>query len=156
MSVFRRSGAAAGAAGFRVAAGRIARRGAVPAIAAASLALAAGPALAAGTSVGISTTSAGVSVGYLSVTGAYQCQSSAPYAELVVSVSQDSPRGQIDSTTRERVACTGSTLAWQSRLAPRQAGAWFSADGTRVTVTLWTPGRWNERASSSIVVWPTA
>lgn len=138
------------------AAGRIARRAAVPAIAAASLALAAGPALAAGTSVGISTTGAGVSVGYLTVGGAYQCQGSAPYAELAVSVSQDAPRGRIDATTFERVACTGSTLAWQSRLEPRQAGAWFSAHGTRVTVTLWTPGGWDERASSSIVLWPAA
>ncbi|WP_034263281.1 hypothetical protein [Actinospica robiniae] len=153
MSIFSRSGGGAGAGG---AAGRIARRAAVPVIAAASVALAAGPALAAGTSVGISTTSAGVSVGQLTVSGAYQCQDAAPYAELEVSVSQDGPRGAIEANTRERVACTGSTLVWQSMLAPRQAGEWFSAHGTRVTVTLWTPGRWNERASSSIVLWPAA
>lgn len=146
MSRFSRSGAA----------GRIARRAAVAVIAAASLALAAGPALAAGTSVGISTTGAGVSVGYLTVSGAYQCEGSAPYADLSVSVSQDTRHGRIDATRVERVACTGSTLVWQSTLEPRQTAAWFSAAETRVTVTLWTPGHWDDRANSSIVLWPAA
>lgn len=152
MSIFRKSEGARSGGTY----GRIARRAAVPVIAGAAVALAAGPALAAGTSVGISTTSADVSVGQLTVSGAYQCQDSAPYAELEVSVSQDARHRTLDATTRERVACTGSTLVWQSTLTPREAGAWFSAHGTRVTVTLWTPGHWNERASSSIVLWPAA
>jgi hypothetical protein len=139
-------------------AGKAARWSAVPALAALALAASAGIALAAGTSVGISTTGAAVAAGELTVSGAYQCDSAtASYAELAVTVSQARPHGRsVDSTTVQRLTCTGSGLSWRVTLSPRQAGAWFSPASARVDAKLWTPGSRGEQADASLVLQASA
>jgi hypothetical protein len=148
MSVFTRSAARIAPKGARWAA--------VPAAAALAVVAAAGPALAAGTSLGIHTYGT-VHAGHLSVSGLYQCASSAPYAELRVTAGQAGPHGRmIESSTVQRVACTGATLSFGATLAPRERHAWFTTGGTRVTATLWTPGDERGAAAASIVLDPSA
>lgn len=137
-------------------AARRARWAAVPAVAALAVLAAAGPALAAGTSIGIHTYGS-VSGGRLTVSGLYQCAPSAPYAELEVTASQARRHGHaVESTTYQRVACTGATLAFGSTLAPSGRHAWFSAGDTRVAVKLWTPGDRRGQAGATLVLDATA
>jgi len=128
------------------------RWSAVPAAAALAVVVAAGPALAAGTSVGISTGGAAAG-GRLTVSGAYQCATTAgPYAELEVTVSQVGRHGRaVESSTVERLGCTGSVESWSATLSPRRHG-WFSAGSTRVDAKLWTPGAWHGQADASLVL----
>lgn len=148
MSVFTRSAARTARKGARWAA--------VPAAAALAVLAAAGPALAAGTSLGIHTYGT-VHAGHLSVSGLYQCASSAPYAELRVTADQAGPHGRvIASSTVQRVACTGATLSFGTTLAPREPHARFSTAGTRVTATIWTPGDRRGAAVAGIMLAPTA
>jgi hypothetical protein len=132
-----------------------ARWSTVPAVATAAIALAAGPALAAGTSVGIAT-SGSASAGLLELSGAYQCPTSSPYDSLSVTVSQDGRYGTVRGTTVQQVACVGSTLTWRSVVSPSGGDGWFAAGPARVSVTLWAPGAWDDRAESSIVLFATA
>src|ERR1700722_8667984 len=101
MSVFTKSAARTAA-----------RWSAVPATAALAVVAAAAPALAAGTSVGINT-NASVDAGQIHVAGAYQCATGAPYADLVVTVSQSGPHARTtESSTLQHVSCTGAVLPW--------------------------------------------
>jgi hypothetical protein len=141
MSVFTKSAAA-----------KAARWSAVPAIAAAAIALTAGSALAEGTAIGITTYSGSVWAGQLHVSGAYQCSTASAYDYLEVTAVQEGPNGPVRSTEYEQMPCTGTTLTWQATLGGTQ-DAWFGDGNTRVDVTLWTPGEWGGRADASMVIW---
>jgi hypothetical protein len=138
------------------AARKAARWSAVPAAAALAVIAAAGPALAAGTSVGIGT-GASVAAGQIRVAGAYQCATGAPYADLVVTVSQSGAYHRAaESSTLQHVSCTGAVLQWSATLAADERGTWFTPGDARVKVTLWTPGDARGQADSSIVLNATA
>lgn len=130
---------------------RIARRAAVPALAALSLAAAASPALADDTAVNLDPTASITAAGQLTVSGTYQCDPSvAPYAQIAVSASGSDLSGdEVDASGGERVACTGSPQPWEKTLTPDQASATFAPGPAGLDVTAWTPGNWDCRADLS-------
>jgi hypothetical protein len=140
------------------AAAKAVRWSAVPAGAALAVVLAAGPALAAGTSVGIYTNGS-VTAGQISLTGAYQCAADAPYAELTVTATQMQRHGHgrtVESSSVQRVDCTGATREWAATLSPRVHDGWFAAGDTRVVVRVATPGDRRGQADASLVLNATA
>jgi hypothetical protein len=133
-------------------AAKAARWSAVPAAAALAVVVAAGPALAAGTSVGIYTNGS-VDAGRISVSGAYQCATGAQYGELTVTVSQAGRHGRVvESSTVERLSCTGAVLPWSTTLSPRRHDGWFTAGSTRVDARVSTPGDRRGQADASLVL----
>lgn len=132
---------------------KTARWATVPAIAATALGLAAGPALAEGTSIGITTYSGYTSSGQLNVSGAYQCSSDNPYDHLAVTAVQQGPNGPVTATEYLTMPCTDTTLTWQATIDASGFGGWFGDGPARVTATLWAPGDWDGRATSSMVLW---
>lgn len=138
----------------KAAAVKTARWTAVPAIAAAAVAIAAGPALAEGTAVGINTYSGAVYAGgELTTGGSYQCTPDSPYDNLKVTVTQDTARGVASSTSVQRVWCNGTTRNWQAWLRADQGGVWFTPGNARVDLTLWAPDDPDGRATSSMILW---
>ncbi|WP_034263203.1 DUF6299 family protein [Actinospica robiniae] len=128
---------------------KTARWATVPAIAAGAVALAAGPALAAGSHARVSTTSAVVSHGQVTVNGRYQCAWRSRSEELQVSVSSADRRGRAEATREVRVNCNGSLQTWRLTFASNHRGQQFSPGAVRVDATLWSPQNRYDRASSS-------
>ena len=114
----------------------------------------AGPAAADG-QVGVNVTGAVSAAGQVVLSGQYSCDPAvAPYAEISVAGAQaDGYGGEVQATTYDRVACTGTAQAWQETLTSRHASEWYGAGVLWVDVNVWTPGGWNDRAEAAQWVW---
>lgn len=128
---------------------KTARWSTVPAVAAAAIAMAAAPALANASAARISTTTASVSHGQVTVGGIYQCAHSDGTGQLRVTVVGEDHHSHIEATRVMNVGCAGSVRTWHLTLGANRRDEQFSAGQVRVEATLVNPHSHHDDASSS-------